>query len=146
MCVCVSLLSRVQLFVTPWTVARQAPLSIGFSRQEYWSRLPYSLLQGIFPTQGSNPSLLHWPADDYLPFCPLGSSCICVHTHTHIYIHTHTHVYLHIIFFSIVIYPRLLIIVPCAIQYDLIIYPSYIYNSWQPQSVLHVCESMLQIN
>ena len=30
----------VQLFVTPWTVAHQAPLSMGFSRQEYWSRLP----------------------------------------------------------------------------------------------------------
>ena len=39
-----SVLSRfscVQLFVTPWTVARQASLSVGFSRQEYWSRLPF---------------------------------------------------------------------------------------------------------
>ena len=34
------LLSRVRLFVTPWTVAHQAPLSMGFSRQEYWSGLP----------------------------------------------------------------------------------------------------------
>ena len=33
-------LSRVRLFETPWTVAYQAPLSIGFSRQEYWSGLP----------------------------------------------------------------------------------------------------------
>ena len=33
----VCVLSRVQLFVSPWTVARQAPLSMGFSRQEYWS-------------------------------------------------------------------------------------------------------------
>ena len=32
--------SHVQLFATLWTVARQAPLSMGFSRQEYWSRLP----------------------------------------------------------------------------------------------------------
>ena len=32
--------SRVQLFVTPWTVACQAPLSMGFSGQEYWSGLP----------------------------------------------------------------------------------------------------------
>ena len=31
----------VQLFVTPWTVAHQALLSMGFSRQEYWSRLPF---------------------------------------------------------------------------------------------------------
>ena len=46
--------SRVRLFATPWTVAYQAPLSMGFSRQQYWSRVPF-LLQGIFPTQGSNP-------------------------------------------------------------------------------------------
>ena len=33
--------SRVRLFVTPWIVALQAPLSMGFSRQEYWSGLPF---------------------------------------------------------------------------------------------------------
>ena len=36
----VKLLSRVQLLATPWTVAYQAPPSMGFSRQEYWSGLP----------------------------------------------------------------------------------------------------------
>ena len=41
MCVCVcESLSCVQLFATPWTVAHQAPLSMEFSRQEYWSGLP----------------------------------------------------------------------------------------------------------
>ena len=39
-------------------IARQAPLSMGFSRQENWSGFP-SLLQGIFPTEGLNPGLLH---------------------------------------------------------------------------------------
>ena len=34
------LLSRVRLFATPWTVAYQAPPSMGFSRQEYWSGVP----------------------------------------------------------------------------------------------------------
>ena len=34
-------LSHVQLFATPWTVTHQAPLSMKFSRQEYWSRLPF---------------------------------------------------------------------------------------------------------
>ena len=34
-------LSRVQLFATPWTIAYQAPQSMGFSRQEYWSGLPF---------------------------------------------------------------------------------------------------------
>ena len=36
------LVTHVWLFVTPWTVAHQAPLSVGFSRQEYWSELPRS--------------------------------------------------------------------------------------------------------
>ena len=41
LCVCVSaVLSHVRLFVTPSTIARQAPLSMGFSRKEYWSGLP----------------------------------------------------------------------------------------------------------
>ena len=40
-CVCSQLLSHVRLFVTLWTGARLAPLSMGFSRQEYWSGLPF---------------------------------------------------------------------------------------------------------
>ena len=40
-------LSRVQLFATPWTAAYQAPPSMGFSRQEYWSGVPLSLLLGL---------------------------------------------------------------------------------------------------
>ena len=50
--------SRVWLVVTLQTVARQAPLSMGFSRQEYWSGLP-CLLQEIFLNQVLNPCLLH---------------------------------------------------------------------------------------
>ena len=45
----VKLLSRLQLFETPWTVAHQVPLSMGFSRQEYWSGLP-------FPSPGDLPN------------------------------------------------------------------------------------------
>ena len=45
--------------VTPWTVAHQAPLSMGFSRQEYWSVGCSALLQGIFLTQESNLGFLH---------------------------------------------------------------------------------------
>ena len=41
-------LSRVQFSVTPWTIARQAPPSMGVSRQEYWSALP-------FPSPGDLP-------------------------------------------------------------------------------------------
>ena len=48
------MLSHVQLFVTPWTVARQAPLSIEFSRQEYWSGLPFPSAGGL-PDTGIEP-------------------------------------------------------------------------------------------
>ena len=49
------MLSRVRLFVIPWAVARQAPLSMEYSRQEYWSGLPF-LLSGIFPDPGIGPT------------------------------------------------------------------------------------------
>ena len=55
-------LSRVQLFATPWTVTCQAPLSMEFSRQEYWSELPFPT-PGFFWIQESNLHLLcllHW--------------------------------------------------------------------------------------
>ena len=47
-------LSRVRLFATPWTVAYQAPLSMGFSRQEYWSGLPFPS-PGDLPDPGIEP-------------------------------------------------------------------------------------------
>ena len=48
------LLSRVQLFTTPWTVALQAPLSMGFYKQEYWSGLPFPS-PGDLPNPGIEP-------------------------------------------------------------------------------------------
>ena len=42
-------------FVTPWTVAVQAPLSMGFSRQEYWSELPFPFPENL-PDQGIKPA------------------------------------------------------------------------------------------
>ena len=47
-------LSRAQLFVTPWTVAHQAPPPMGFSRQEYWSGLPFPS-PGDLPDPGVEP-------------------------------------------------------------------------------------------
>ena len=55
--------SHIPLFITSWTVAHQAPLSMGFPRQEYWSVGCHFLLHGIFLTQGSKLCLLcflHW--------------------------------------------------------------------------------------
>ena len=54
-------LGCVQLFVTPWTVAHQPPLSIGFSRQEYWSGLACPP-PGDLPDSGIEPMSLMSPA------------------------------------------------------------------------------------
>ena len=48
------LFSRVRLFATPWTVAHHAPLSMGLSRQEYWSGLPFPSPEDL-PNQGIEP-------------------------------------------------------------------------------------------
>ena len=64
-CVCLFVCARkscVWHFVTPWTVTRQAPLSMEFSRQEYWSRLSLPPPQDL-PDTRWNLSLLHWQAD-----------------------------------------------------------------------------------
>ena len=65
-CVCVCLVSCVQLFATLWAVAHQTPLSVGFSRQEYWSELP-------FPPPGdlSDPGVV--PASPMLPVMQVDS-------------------------------------------------------------------------
>ena len=71
--VCAQSLSRVRLFVTPWTVAHQAPLSMAFSRQEYWCGLPCPP-PGDLPYPGSNLCLLcllHWQVGS-LPLVPPG--------------------------------------------------------------------------
>ena len=65
-------LSHVRRFATPWTVACQSPLSMEFSRQEYWSALPFPTPGDISdPEIRSSPCLLHllhWQVDS-LPLC-----------------------------------------------------------------------------
>ena len=56
----------LQLFVTPWTVVCQAPLSMGFSRQDYWSGLPFPST-GDLPHPGIEPKSPALQADS-LPF------------------------------------------------------------------------------
>ena len=73
--VLLSCFSRLWFCAIPWTVAHQAPLSMGFYRQEYWSGLPCPL-QGIFLTQGWNLCLLHllhWQ-ESSLPLAPPGGT------------------------------------------------------------------------
>ena len=56
-----SCFSCAQLFAAPWTVGRQAPLSMGFSRKEYWSELLFPL-PGHLPDPGMKPTSLMPPA------------------------------------------------------------------------------------
>ena len=60
------MLSHIQLFVTPYTVARKAPLSMKFSGKNTGMGCPY-LLQGIFLTKGLNLHLLNWQAASLPP-------------------------------------------------------------------------------
>ena len=66
--------SRVQLFGTIWTVARQAPLSLGFSRQEYWCGLPCPPPEDL-PNSGTEPASPSAPAlqADSLPLSHRGN-------------------------------------------------------------------------
>ena len=68
-------LSCVWLFVTPWTVARQAPLFMGFSRQEYWSGLPFPS-PGDLPDLGIEPGFPAWQADSLLSQPPAKANSI----------------------------------------------------------------------
>ena len=65
-----SITQWVQLFATPWTAAHQAPLSMEFCRQEYWSSWPL-LSPGDHSDPETNPHLLHWQADSF-PMCHIG--------------------------------------------------------------------------
>ena len=73
-----SCFNHARLFVTLWTVACQAALPMGFSRQECWSDC-CALLQGTFPTQGLHSGLLllfHWQADSLPPVPPAHLSSV----------------------------------------------------------------------
>ena len=64
LCVCVKSLSRIRLFATPWTVALWAHLSMGFSRQEYWSGWPFPS-PGELPNPGIQPGSPALQADSW---------------------------------------------------------------------------------
>ena len=93
-------LSRVRLFATRWTVAYQAPPSMGFSGKNTGVRCHF-LLQGIFPTQGSNLGLLHcrqilyWLSHDPVVESLTQHADTCTHTHMRARAHTHTHTHTH---------------------------------------------------
>ena len=117
MCVCAYVLSHfrhVQLFATLWTVACQALLSMGFSRQEYWRGLPFPPPflpdSGIEPKSPVSPAL----AGRFFTTVPPGKPLK----------HRTTRKSLKV--FSIVGYYKIVNVIPCAIQYILAVYLFYI--------------------
>ena len=91
-CICTQSLSFVWLFVIPWTVACQAPLSMGFSRQEYWSGLPFPTPEDlpdsrIKPMSPASPALAgrFFTTADSLPGKPLKKKYIIINVHVPMY-------------------------------------------------------------
>ena len=70
-------LSRVRLFATPWTGAYRASPSMGFSRQEYWSGLPFPS-PGDLPDPGVEPESAALEADALTSETPGNVVCVCV--------------------------------------------------------------------
>ena len=89
-CVCMHVLScfsHVQFFAALWTIACQAPLSMGFPRPEYWSRLPFHPPRDL-PDPGIKPASLMSPA------LAVGFFTTSTIWKTYTYIHTHMCMYL----------------------------------------------------
>ena len=82
----VKLLSRLRLLATPWTAAYQAPLSMGFSRQEYWSGVPLPSLIPLYRCIQCFPSCAHCKE----------SACKCRRLLDQEYIYIYTHIYVYI--------------------------------------------------
>ena len=87
----------------PWTAVCQAPLSVEFSRQEYWRELPFPSSRDL-PDLGTEPVSLRSPACIYIyiQHIYIGTSGNHIYTHTHTYIYTHiyTHTYIYICIYT----------------------------------------------
>ena len=95
----VKLLSRVQLLATGWTAAYQAPLSMGFSKQEYWSGVPL-------------------PSPIYIYIHK--NTCVCV------YMYIYMSIYILLILISLISCYKIFSEIPYAIEKVLVVYPFYI--------------------
>ena len=87
-------LSHVQLFATPWAVACQAPLSVGFSRQEYWSGFPFPS-PGDLPNPGIKPRSNAFQADALSSEAP-GKPRVYIFTIIYIDICIYVYIYIYI--------------------------------------------------
>ena len=108
LCCTVLSLNCVWLFATPWTVARQAPLSMGFSRQEDWSGFPCPPPgESSQPRDGTQVSYIaggfftNWVAREVELQCCVNYCCTAKwlsYTHTHTHTHTHIYIRFHVLF------------------------------------------------
>ena len=82
-CCCCAVLSGVRLFVTPWTITHQAPLSMEFSWQESWSRLPFPTPEDL-PDPGIEPTSLVSPgsASGFFTIVPPRKPHVQAYIHT----------------------------------------------------------------
>ena len=95
--VCAQSLHCVQLFATPWTTVCQVPLSMGFSREEYWSGLPFPPPRDL-PNPGTEPIS---PGPPVLPLSYLGSR---IYIYIKIYIKTTRYILLYLLLlFSVIL-------------------------------------------
>ena len=112
------MLSHVQLFATPWIVACQAPLPMGFHRQEYWTGLPFPS-PGDLPNPGIKLGSPALQADSLLnepPRKPKTSNLFValVEINTNIYIYICIYIYIYIYLFILYMYIYLFYVCVCV--------------------------------
>ena len=113
--------SHVPLFATLWVVACQAPLSVGFSRQEHWTVLPFPS-PGDLPDPGIEPASLMSPALAGRFFAtsatgkPLNFMYIHLFIYLYMYIYIHRHVYICV---CVYIYIYIYICLPYCLMHDI---------------------------
>ena len=142
-CMLACMLSRfscVQFCATLWIVAHQAPLSMGFSRQEYWSGLPCPP-PGDLPDPGVKPMSPVSPAlqADSLPLSHQGSPCVYRFIYIHIFLHVNIYFILLIIFIYTHTHTCTSLVVTWSLSHSYIhtyicvhiyIYTGYTYIQW----------------
>ena len=130
-CVCAGWLQSCPTLML-WTVALQAPLSMGFSRHEYWSGSPLPS-PGDLPDPGieARPSMSSalargsfntgatWEAQLYV--------CVCVYTHVHMYVYIHTYTHMHTHIYTCICMCVHVYVYMCVHVYMSVCYVSYIF-------------------
>ena len=119
-------------FATPWTIACQAPLPIGFPRQEFWNGLPFpsprdSPNLGIEPTSPALAGKFFTTEPPEKPKIYIYNLYTYEYIYVWVYIYEYIYIYLHIL--SLIDYYKILSIVPCAIYIRSLLLIYLIYSN-----------------